>query len=257
MNRTALQYQRVSLVSETIRSRQDVDKTLFRPLSTISLKDEFILRMEELIFDGDLKSGDKLPPERELARLFGISRPVVHEGILILEARGLVRIRPRHGVVVRDYRRSGTLDLLLSLLNRPEHEIGPLIVRDLERVRIKMEQDMTQLICESSEDIKMELRELTEINELMKGLTDPEEIAREDFRFHLVLALASGNAVYALLENTLRPAHMHLLGRFYRNPSVLERVVVYHEKFIELLAKKNLEKLMELIEKADSYQGYL
>ncbi len=234
-----------------------MDTSLFRPLSAVSLKDEFILRMEELIFDGDLKNGDKLPPERELARLFGISRPVVHEGILALESRGLVRIRPRHGVVVRDYRRSGTLDLLLSLLNRPEHEIGPFIARDLERVRIKMEQDMTQLICESPKDIKEELRELSEINESMKGLGNPEEIAREDYRFHLVLALASGNAVYALLMNTLKPAHMHLLGRFYRNPSVLERVIAYHEKFIELLENKRLDALMALIEQADSYKGYL
>ena len=102
-----------------------MDDNLFKPLKTASLKEEFVLYMEELILSGSLKQGERLPPERKLAKNFGVSRPIVHEGILTLETRGLVTLRPRHGVVVNDYRKQGTLDLLLFLIRGANHELGP------------------------------------------------------------------------------------------------------------------------------------
>lgn len=229
---------------------------MFKPLETTSLKDEFVIRMEELIFSAKLNPGDRLPPERELAHLFSVSRPVVHEGILVLESRGMVQMRPRHGVVVRDYRRNGTLELLLSLLNRPGHELNPELVSDLEYFRIQLERDMVRLVCASKKQFEDELEELALINREMSLFEDPDKIAGLDFRFHLVLALASDNAVYALLMNTLKPAHMHLLSRFYHMPDVLKRVTSYHKTMIKLLRIKDEPGLLSLIEAADSYNGY-
>ena len=57
---------------------------LLEPIKTDSLKDVFVIRFEELILSGKVKIGQKLPSERELALQLGVSRPVVHEGLVEL-----------------------------------------------------------------------------------------------------------------------------------------------------------------------------
>ena len=235
---------------------RSMDDALFKPLKPASLKEEFVLYMEELILMGSLKPGERFPPERKLAKKFGVSRPIVHEGILTLETRGLVTLRPRHGVIVNDYRKQGTLDLLLSLIKGTDHELGPDLTEDLEHVRILMEKDMVSLICNRKFDVSAGLRELKEINRQMSKDNQAEELAEQDFLFHLQLALASGNTIYALLTNTLKPAHMNLLTQFYQGKGVREKVVEYHNRLIAALSEKDEKKALLLIEKTDSYSGY-
>ncbi|MCK5153376.1 MAG: FadR family transcriptional regulator, partial [Spirochaetales bacterium] len=69
-------------------------KELLEPISTESLKDVFVSQFEDLILSGKIVSGETLPSERDLALQMGVSRPVVHEGLLELSAKGLVTIKP-------------------------------------------------------------------------------------------------------------------------------------------------------------------
>ena len=74
------------------------------PLRVQSLKEACILRLESMILSGELKIGARLPSERDLAARLEISRPVLHEALVDLALKGLVRIVPRHGVFINDYR---------------------------------------------------------------------------------------------------------------------------------------------------------
>lgn len=236
-----------------------MDKSLFKPLKPVSLKEEFVYHMEDLILRGKLKAGEKLPPERELAKEFEISRPVIHEGILILENRGLVTLRPRHGVIINDYRKEATLDLLLSLINNSDHEMSPGLAKDLESFRIYMEKGIVIRICENennNSDMKG-LKYLKDINKQMHKAEKPEDLAELDFQFHLGLGLMSSNTLFALLVNTLKPAHMDLLTRFYALKEIRNQVVEYHDKLIKSLSDKDLETALIMIEKTDSYSTYL
>jgi GntR family transcriptional repressor for pyruvate dehydrogenase complex len=69
------------------------------PLAAVSLKDEFIRRFEGLILSGRLAIGEQMPPERTLALQLGVSRSVVHEGLLELATRGLVSMPPVMGQI--------------------------------------------------------------------------------------------------------------------------------------------------------------
>lgn len=211
--------------------------------------------MEELILTEKLAPGDKLPPEREIAAHYGVSRPLIHEGILILENRGLVRLRPRHGVVVNNYRKQATLDMLLSLMKGSGHDLGPELTRDLEHFRIHMEKDIVSLICRRSDE-KKELKKLKQINQKMVKSENADELAELDFQFHLQLALSSGNALYALLSNTLKPAHMDLLSLFYTNGQTRNLVIDFHDQLISALMAGDEKSAGALIEKGDSYSGY-
>ena len=66
----------------------------FSKITTLSLTDLFIQQVENMILSGELKVGEKLPAERELAARMGVSRPVISAGLIELEKLGFVEIRP-------------------------------------------------------------------------------------------------------------------------------------------------------------------
>lgn len=231
-----------------------MDLSEFKKIDVDNVKDEFVLYIEELILSGKLKPEERLPPERELALHYNVSRPVIHEGILTLENRGLITLRSRHGVVVNNYKKEATLDLLLTLLASSGHELGPKIHQDMEHFRIQMEKDIILLICNS--DPVIGLKELIEINEGMAKAGSPEELSELDFQFHLQLALSCGNTLYALLLNTLKPAHTEYLTQFFQERGIREKVVFLHNKLVSALRVRNADTAVELIVKIDSYETY-
>ncbi len=64
--------------------------------------DEVVQQIESLILEGVLRTGDRLPGERELARQFDVSRPILRDALKVLEGRGLLTTRPGGGTHVAD-----------------------------------------------------------------------------------------------------------------------------------------------------------
>jgi len=118
---------------------------LLKPIRTESLKDVFINRFEKLILSGTFPVGQKLPSERELALQLGVSRPVVHEGLLDLAAKGLVTLIPRVGTIVNDYRKEGSLSLLTSLVNYHQGDLEPELLTSLLEMRFLFEVETARL----------------------------------------------------------------------------------------------------------------
>ena len=120
-------------------------QNLLKPIQKKSLKDECIARFEELILSGKLSIGEKLPPERELAMMLGVGRPVIHESLLDLEYKGLVTLIPRTGAVVNDYRTKGSVNLLTSLFRYQQGELTPRLLNDVTKLRWLIEVESTKL----------------------------------------------------------------------------------------------------------------
>ena len=135
-----------------------------KPIELPTLTDEVTYQIESLILGGSLKPDQKLPPERELAVQLGVSRPVVHAGILQLEQKGLIRIEPRHGCFVNDYRISGSAELLTSLWHHKGDELEPAIVESMMELRVAVEQEAAARAARSVDgangDLGAELRAL-------------------------------------------------------------------------------------------------
>ncbi len=71
------------------------------PVKSTRIYTEIVRQIRALIADGQLKSGDRLPPERDLAERFRVSRTSVREALRALESTGLVEIRAGEGAFVR------------------------------------------------------------------------------------------------------------------------------------------------------------
>lgn len=217
------------------------DEPDYSPITPRSLKDEFIERFEALILSGKFAPGDRVPSERDLGSLFGISRPVVHEGLRALESRGLVRIESRKGVRVNDYRRQGSIEMLLSILNYSGGKLSRSLFDGLLEMRLLFEVETARLAAaRHGADHLAELRALLE-RERTTGAPTLQDIVDIDYEFHLLLAIASGNEIYPLLMNSFRRIYNDILKEFYADSSVIQPVFAMHERLTEAIASRDTD----------------
>lgn len=216
-----------------------LDEQAFLPIKPRSLKDEFIERFEALILSGKFSPGDRVPSERDLGTLFGISRPVVHEGLRALETRGLVTIESRKGVRVNDYRKEGSIEMLLSLLNYSGGKLSQTLYDGILEMRVLFEVETAGLAARRRSDENLSA---------LKGMLDKESslcspIAREvsdiDFEFHVAIAIASGNQIYPLLMNSFKLIYKDILEDFYADASVIKPIFSYHAAIVAAIGDRD------------------
>src|SRR4030081_960389 len=84
-------------------------------------------QIQRLIIRGVLKPGDRLPPERELTRKFGVARSSIRDAIRTLEVMGILEPRQGHGTVVREVSADSLVVPLASVLIRKREMIAELV----------------------------------------------------------------------------------------------------------------------------------
>ena len=124
----------------------------FQKISSPSLRDLFIEQLEHLILSGKLQVGEKLPPERQLAEMMQVSRAVVNSGISELEKKGFLTVKPRSGTYVADFRRKGTLDTLIAIMNYNGGRMRDQEIRSIFEVRIALDTLAAQLAIDTISD---------------------------------------------------------------------------------------------------------
>ncbi len=217
------------------------------PVKTESLKDVCIKRFEGLILSGAFTAGEKLPPERELAKRLGVSRPVVHEALVDVAAKGLVTITPRKGAMVNDFRRKGSVSLLVSLLEYHDGKLDARLVEGLLNMRMLMEVENARLAARHRTAAQMaEFRKLLAA-EAAVDRDAVQEITVLDFEFHLTLAISTDNLLYPLMLNSFRPVYTNLSGQFFRDSDVVEKVFAFHKKIVSALANQDEQLAADLM----------
>lgn len=134
----------------------------------------------------------RLPPERQLAERYGVSRPVVREAIRQLQSQGLLEVR--HGVGVRvidQLHRPLSFSLCLRLPDAPER------IRQLIEMRLLIEPAVARLAAARA--TSAHLLCLRAVQEKLRNSPDTTTAVECDLAFHRELALASGNEVLALI----------------------------------------------------------
>lgn len=188
--------------------------------------------LEKMIITGDMHPGERLPPERELAQMTGVSRPVVHESLVKIESKGLVRIIPRHGVSVCDYRSDGVLGNLAAML-----EFGgdtAMVIESFYELRRSVEPNAASLAASNATLDDLSILEDLLMKEYASAGEDPEASAELYTRFHAALLRSSGNLVYPLLVNTVSEAYQYVVRRMTASHEP-DTLLMYHRGVIDAL----------------------
>lgn len=236
-------------------------RSAFEPIQAPSLKEACVHRMERLILSGELPAGRRLPAERQLAQQFEVSRPILHQALVELEAKGLVRIVPRKAVFVNDYRQAGSIAMLSSLLSFNHGKLDqPLLLSLIEfRKLLELETARLAALNRSQNDLKrLQAIYAEEIGSVRKN---GERLTAMDFSFHLQIALASGNLLYPLILNSFKQVYTSFSGRFfehYLKSDIIDQVYRYHERFIRCLEMQDeLQATITMAEMLEHGARYL
>jgi GntR family transcriptional regulator, transcriptional repressor for pyruvate dehydrogenase complex len=167
-----------------------------QPIPKIDLTEEVVRRFKQLLADGRLKPGGRLPPERELAGLFGISRPSLRHGLKALEMLGAIESRRRHGTFVSESARNVLEEPLnlVVLLNSTTFE-------ELYEVRRIVEVELAALAAE-----RATAAELADIEQCLaeQRVSTGTEFLTKDLEFHNFIARASHNSLFSVFLGSLR-----------------------------------------------------
>jgi GntR family transcriptional regulator, transcriptional repressor for pyruvate dehydrogenase complex len=174
----------------------------WHPVSRVRTYELVLDRIEAQIVSGALRAGQRLPPERELASMLGVSRPAVREALRILEAQGAVRSRvgkgPDSGTTI-DRVPSDALARLLRL----HVALGSFPLEDIVETRVVLERSSVVLACRNAGP-----RDLERMRTALQDMDEPE-IERERFNqrdtdFHMALADAGGNRLMSDVTGAIR-----------------------------------------------------
>lgn len=182
------------------------------PVARRSLPDAVFEQLITQVLDGSLPPGAALPAERSLTEQLGVNRQAVREALKRLHQAGLVEIVQGDATRVRDYRRSGGLDVLPRLLVRPDGSVDVHVARSVMEMRACIGPDVARLAAERA--VPAAADQLAEIVEAMaeaaRDASGPgdelEALADLDWAFWEVLIDAADNIAYRLAFNGLRDA---------------------------------------------------
>ena len=176
----------------------------FSELVAPTLKELFVEKVVGFILSGELKVGEKLPSERELASSMKISKTVVHSGIEQLEAMGFVYTKPQSGVYVSDYMIMGNIETIKAMVKYGGDNLDSEIVAAILDIRLAIEgMAFRRLVERRSKQDVAELRRMTdEIGSYVADEdVDYKHLAHMFFLLHRRICIMSKSAMLPLFMN--------------------------------------------------------
>jgi GntR family transcriptional regulator, transcriptional repressor for pyruvate dehydrogenase complex len=164
-----------------------------RTAKKVTAAELVIGRIRALIEAGEVRSGDRLPPERDLARQLGVSRPSVRSGLKSLAAMGVVQIRQGAGTFI-----TGGPPVLASEPLSFLAALHGFTRAQMFEARLVLEVAVAGLAAERAAPEKV-MAISDETTEMFASLDAPGTFLDHDIRFHQAVAAASDNPILASL----------------------------------------------------------
>ena len=206
-----------------------------RPSQDGLMTEEVVTQVREMIQHGKLRPGDRLPPERELAKQLGISRASLRPGLHFLAAIGVLTSRHGSGTYIA----SGPPALDSAPLNMLAALHGFTTEKMFEARRL-VEVAVAGLAAERATDDQLRIM-AEEVTETYAALNNPQEYLVHDFGFHRAVAAASGNPILAtfmeMVADILYQRRCKTIGR----SRDLKESVEMHRKIYRAIRARNAD----------------
>lgn len=217
---------------------------MLTPIKSEKVYKIIMKQIKDIVKSGELKRGDKLPSERELALRLNVSRTSVREAIKALETLGLVESKHGGG----NYIKNNFEDILLEPLSIAFMLLGSNNSEILE-LRKVIEPEVASMAAKNITE--NEIKELENIIEKLSKTTDSKICASLDKEFHYVIAKASKNhllstivfSVSSLIEEYIDESKMYEIDRekvINDHKIILEAIISHDSKKAFIEAKNHL-----------------
>jgi GntR family transcriptional regulator, transcriptional repressor for pyruvate dehydrogenase complex len=223
----------------------------FRPIKNSKVYEKVIEQIKDLIYEGKIRRGDRLPSERKLKEQLNVSRASIREAFSALEMMGLIESRPGEGTFIK-----GTPDkhLLepLSLVLLLEEDISEELI-ELRRV---LEVDSVRLAAERATEA--ELAEMEGyINDLAASSGFEEQSVQADRMFHYSIARASHNKVlYYTMISISEVMDFHIKSvrtRLVSKKETMDEFLRQHQKIFDTIKAQDSSRAMQAMKEHLNY----
>jgi DNA-binding FadR family transcriptional regulator len=199
--------------------------------------------LARMIASGDVMPGQNLPSEAELSQRFSVSRTVVREAIKGLEAKHLVRSRPRVGTVVLPREDWALLDAEVLAWVADYLDVAQFADAVLE-ARRAIEPAAAELAC-----ARASLADLAQVEEALEAMNraggDPDAFTRADLSFHVALLRASHNPVFLQFVHSIRAGLNLMLLASNKSVDDYTRTVASHRALLDALVARDKVRARE------------
>lgn len=212
---------------------------MFVPIKNKKVYEHVIEQIQNMVMDGTLQKGDKLPSERDLVERLGVSRASIREALRALEIIGLIESRQGEGNFIRGDIGSSFFEPLsvMFMLNKGKPE-------ELLELRMIIEVEAVDLAAK-----KVKKNDIEELKEIMKGLRnakDEKESVKFDKQFHYKIAQITGNYLVVTLLNAIASLMEAFIenarGMILREEEKRELLIEQHQNICDALIEKNTEE---------------
>ena len=203
---------------------------------------QVVNHMRSLIESGTLKSGDKLPPERDFARTLRISRASLRAGIGYLAALGVLKIKHGIGTFIAEGPpefNQASLAFIGALHGFQSWQMF--------EARIILESNLAALAAErGKEEHHAALAE--EVAEMFASLNAPGEYLIHDVLFHRIIAQASGNPILAAIMETVTSSMYDKRRKTVERATDLRESAQMHREIYRAIRARNPDEAHKLME---------
>ncbi len=214
----------------------------FKPIHPQKIYEQIVEQVKEMVAEGNLKPGDRLPAERVMANHLCVSRASVREALSALHLMGFVEIKPGEGTFIKQSDVNSIIQPL-ALMLMMERDMS----LELLEVRKGLEVQAAELAVMNATDEDIENMEAI-INDMRNDLEDTqiyeENIGEEaDWKFHCAIAQASGNTLLMRLMNTVADTMRKTLQasrrKIFLKPGNREILFKQHLGIFEAIKKRD------------------
>ena len=218
----------------------DITPTIFKSIDADrggTMLEEVIVQLRDMIQRGELRAGDRLPPERDLAKLFGVSRPTLRAAIRSLAAVGVLQARQGAGTFVVGADGKPLLDSSPLRLMAALHGFT---TGEMFEARKSLEMAIAGLAAEraTGEDMASMAEELAS---MYASIDEPEQYLVHDMRFHQTIAAASGNRILTALMNMVATILFDVRRKTVRRAQDLKESAEMHRQIYRAIRERNPE----------------
>ena len=213
---------------------------LYSPIKPKRISEEIVEQIKTLIFEGNLKPGESLPSERELAKSLNVSRVSLREALNTLQGMGLLEIQQGNRTCVRPITTRSIHDPLVSFAKN-----SPANILKVFEIRKYLEIGCVALAAE-----RATIQEIEQLEEILKEMEEDLKKnrlgAKTDLDFHALLASATHNQAYAHLMHTLYDLLQEELriawGGIFKKRDKRNKLFQQHKNILEAVKQRDPER---------------
>jgi GntR family transcriptional repressor for pyruvate dehydrogenase complex len=190
-------------------------------------------QIQQLIVKGVLKPGDRLPPERELARQLGVGRSSLRDAVRTLEVMGILEPRQGHGTVICEPSAEALVVPLTSVLMRKRELVAELL--DVRR--------MIEPALASRAAVNATAEEIAHLDDVLRRQAEKmsrgEPSIEEDSEFHYAIARAARNGVILKVLDVLMDLLRESRARSLQVPGRMQKSYAGHRRVLSAIKRRD------------------